>query len=1668
MGNARMRRNVLVFFAVALVALGYSARADVLRVPYRFEPPEITRGGRGHRVAIRGLRSLGSPGEPVLPAATARILLPYGQAPDRVYLDVEKSTVLLGRFDIEHGRPVQPIGLLPASPDVRNEAIYRSSEPFPRTPIRIVCEQSLRGHRILIVSLYPLQYTPSSGKIVFHAAFDLVIETKKAELSLFERRQVKALQKRMTVDNPEALSTYPAAPSGQGSARYLLITSSELLPCFAPLLEWKEQKGLTCRAATVEDIQADGVGADLQEKIRNYIRECYLNLGTEYVLLGGDDEIVPARGVHGEVGGYLDENMPCDLYYAALDGNWNGDGDEIYGERTDGPGGGEVDLLAEVLVGRAPVGTALEAQNFVRKSVAYERDAGPNIAAMVWAGEQLDNLTYGSDSKESIASAMPSGYTHVRLYERTNSFSRESVMRALNASPHTVNHLGHSSETFALGLEVPDVMALTNQHPFFVYSQGCYAGAFDTATSGTGDCIGERFVTVGNAAFAAVFNSRFGWYSPGEATAGPSHYFDYEFFDAVFVEGRDEPSLAKLGAAHQDAKEDLIGMLDQPAVRWCYMELNLFGDPEVTLHNVLSKGILGFDAPKYQSSASPRLRVSDYDLNADHARPDIVTVRVSSDTEPAGEAILLQEAGTNSGTFFGRFQLSAQPPAADGILQVKHGDTLVAVYVDENDGSGGTAEVRATAFVDDVPPLLSGVRVDAVRDTSVVVCWDTDEPADGIVEYGPTPALGFTVAHSVFTTSHALRITNLSPDCTYYYAISSTDEAGNTSRLCTAVMAFHTRWATGAFFDDVEPGGPAAMGKWRSEVLTGRVQPWERSRADSHSKHYSWHADDAGFASASVLDTPEIDLAQVAIPQLTFWHRILSERNYDGGFVQISVDGGLYWQELSQGDMIQGTPYGRLGATCPTPRASGWSGDIAWEKVIFDLADYGGRRIILRFRMESDAAVDVADQDGWFIDDITVTGIHGMIALDRSAYRPGDTAWVAVFDGKANAEHGRGRLSPVLVRSGLEPWGEKVLAAKDNMHPAAFTGRILLAAGGPRPDGTLQVAPLDLITAEYSNGKETFRETAYVDGLPPQIRDIRVVAATPNSVTLAWDTDEPTDGRISYGLTAELGLQYYDARYRTNHLVTLGGLKRTTIYYFKLLCSDRAGNSVMDDNQGRLHSFVTGGFELSGTISEDMTLVAIPGHAWVVVDDTTVELGVTVTVEPGAVLKFGKGGRNYNNCSLWVYGSFNAVGTADKPIVFTSIRDDSVWGDTNGDGSATQPAAGDWGTVYLAGASGSVRVLEHCLFKYGGWDGGQERGALECRQKGIPVRNCRFEQNVFPICFTLGAQPTLTGLQLRGNQFSGLWLRPAAQMADGVLDLVGIPYIFWSRDGWDVVITTGRSLTIMPGVVIKVGGNVQKTSVMVYGSLSVLGTPEAPVIFTSLKDDSILGDTDGDGGAVGPRAGDWGRIGLNGAALLNHCIIRYAGWDDRECAAVECLDTSPELRYCEISASAHGLEAAGGAPLISNCTIALNSGSGLVFDAESAEFSVYRLRPSRRRRPGNRLQGGYGRPSLGRLTPGVRNSRVLRGFPVERPVRAALKYNWRAIYPIIGGSSGEEAYIGDCGQALVQKCAGLRSRRWSQYQAVGHGGIDRLGGGSADTHATHGGRGRAVPVLDRG
>lgn len=94
----------------------------------------------------------------------------------------------------------------------------------------------------------------------------------------------------------------------------------------------------------------------------------------------------------------------------------------------------------------------------------------------------------------------------------------------------------------------------------------------------------------------------------------------------------------------------------------------------------------------------------------------------------------------------------------------------------------------------------------------------------------------------------------------------------------------------------------------------------------------------------------------------------------------------------------------------------------------------------------------------------------------------------------------------------------------------------------------------------------------------------------------------------------------------------------------------------------------------------------------------TLNVGQTLSIEPGAVIKFA------DNVDFNINGTLIADGTAEDKIFFTSQYDDAIGGDSNGDERTTQPAKGNWRRV-LVNESSQDNVFDYVDMRYGGYSG---------------------------------------------------------------------------------------------------------------------------------------------------------------------------------------------------------------------------------------------------------------------------------------------------------------------------------------------------------------------------
>jgi hypothetical protein len=597
-----MRRVFIVLLMMILmVLLASPGQADeIMTVTVAFDPAELSWDIQDgyDRPRLADCDLTGEVGAPQLPARSVQVALPANRSVARVEVIATQSHLLPGRKWISPAQPPQILSLDAGKSQaidfvLPDPAVYRGERPYPERVAEYTgCGQMGPVHLANLV-VYPLQYLPQSQQIRFHERVELALHLREGRSRPLLRRSrtaghrdplLRAVQ-RLVLNGRDVGRFYPRTGDGEDLdgaadlAEYVIITDLAFQEAFQTLADWKIRKGLTARVVTLQEIDSQYSGDDRGERIRACITKAYQDWGAVYVLLAGDTQLIPVRYAYAMDSQTEYNDIPCDLYYADLDGNWNADGDDVYGEVEDG-----VDLFPEVFLGRAPVSTVAQAENFVRKVLTYERPEMLDYQEKaLFAAEVLwyDPFTDASKSKDLIDERyLPGRFDPVtKLYETLGNEDPYSVMNALDQGQNIFNHDGHAYySVMGMGsgyLDNSQVDHLNNGDRIgLVYSIGCWPAAFDY------DCIAEHFVNNdagGSVAF--IGNSRYGWGSPGNPCFGYSDRFDQYFFKTLFEDG-----LTRLGEALSTAKAHYAPRSQQENVyRWHQYQVTLLGDPEMPL-----------------------------------------------------------------------------------------------------------------------------------------------------------------------------------------------------------------------------------------------------------------------------------------------------------------------------------------------------------------------------------------------------------------------------------------------------------------------------------------------------------------------------------------------------------------------------------------------------------------------------------------------------------------------------------------------------------------------------------------------------------------------------------------------------------------------------------------------------------------------------------------------------------------------------------------------------------------------------------------------------------------------------------------------------------------------------------------------------------------------------
>jgi len=565
---------------------------------YTFNKPnivqELIEDAVYDNIIMQNTDLVGYPGQPGLPVYNARLLLPPKTKVDKINIHPGERILLGSGFNIKPIGESVPISMINITKLPKpNTDIYTLNNIFPDKSYTKFNTYSYRGYNIIILGLNPIQYIPSTGELYYFKEISISIQTTENEKTNLLLRNIRndEINLLSKIDNPSNIIFYKKFNNILTSNKYelLILTSEELKNSFEPLKEFHNNENIRTEIKTLKDISFK-IENISPEDIRDFIRDEYLKNGIEYLLIGGDTNVIPVKNLY--LGNYLNTDYfgPSDLYYSCLDGTFNYDNDGRWGEPNDGENGEDVDLVAEVYVGRACVNNSSEVNNFIEKTINYiELDYNYNVSLLL--GEELSSqpLTWGADYMDELINESssnsystigipPEDYRIEKLYDRdspNNIWSKFELINKLNNDVQIISHIGHTSYDFSMRLDKDDISLLNNAKPFFVYSQGCHSGGFDTD-----DCFAE-YLTVKTryGAFAGIWNARYGWFSLG-GTNGASQRLHREFWDAVFGE-----EITNIGKANQDSKEDLLHIINYPYIRWCSYQLNLLGDPTLQFNN---------------------------------------------------------------------------------------------------------------------------------------------------------------------------------------------------------------------------------------------------------------------------------------------------------------------------------------------------------------------------------------------------------------------------------------------------------------------------------------------------------------------------------------------------------------------------------------------------------------------------------------------------------------------------------------------------------------------------------------------------------------------------------------------------------------------------------------------------------------------------------------------------------------------------------------------------------------------------------------------------------------------------------------------------------------------------------------------------------------------------
>jgi gingipain R len=364
---------------------------------------------------------------------------------------------------------------------------YSKNEFYPSQLTEVSSLYNLRQQNGASISFYPVQTNPVTNTLKVYSKLIVKItylnQRGKAialnEARFYSNEEKKIMSQRFINYNTASKNSKILYTPINEMGSMLVISAPQFLNSVLPLVEWKNQKGISTQLVST------ALTGTTQASIKNYIQSYYTsNPSLVYVLLVGDHEQVPSynAGIAGS------EIKWSDIKYGMILGN---------------------DWYPELMVGRFSGSMSAEITTMVNRTLEYEKN--PTLGN--WWGKAIgigsnQGYGYGDDGEadwqhmRNMGTKLIAGSSYNQFHEFYDSShggndapgdpTSAMVISAVNMGSGLFLYSGHGSQNSCAtsNYDITDINASTNygKYPFSL-QVACNNGTFIGGT-----CFSEAFV----------------------------------------------------------------------------------------------------------------------------------------------------------------------------------------------------------------------------------------------------------------------------------------------------------------------------------------------------------------------------------------------------------------------------------------------------------------------------------------------------------------------------------------------------------------------------------------------------------------------------------------------------------------------------------------------------------------------------------------------------------------------------------------------------------------------------------------------------------------------------------------------------------------------------------------------------------------------------------------------------------------------------------------------------------------------------------------------------------------------------------------------------------------------------------------------------------------------